>query len=410
MFNSMKKQIAYFTGTYPSLTETFIQREIDYLTKYGITVTVFAIRRPEDLQEASTRAERSKGAVYARPDHILDGIALQFLYLLSRPVRYLKIIKLILSQVKYHPLPVVITFFSHLFSAVIFSDYLRKNHISHIHAHFATASTMALFCHYLDDISFSFTVHASGDIYSNPIMLNEKMTEAVTVVSDSEYNLAYLNLITDYHFENKIQIVYNGVEVPEKFTYKSVQDTAIKMISVGGLKYFKGFPTLIRALALLKNRGYIFHCSIIGDGPQRRVLEALISRENLTGYITLLGNIEHTQTLQAISEVDIFILASEIYRSGFRDGMPTVLTETMALGVPVVSTYVSCIPDLVENDKSGILVPEKNPDLLANAIASLIDDPDFRYNIAKGGYDRVKEKFDVVESREKLTALLIKYL
>jgi glycosyltransferase involved in cell wall biosynthesis len=406
----MKKQIAYFTGTYPSLTETFVQREIDYLKKYDIDVTVFAIRRPNDLQEASVRAERSKDTIYARPDHVLVGIVLQILYLLSRPVRYLKIIKLILGQVKNHPLPVVATFFSHLFSAVVFLDYLRKKRIHHIHAHFATASTMALFCHYLDDISFSFTVHASGDIYSDPIMLNEKMTAAAMVISDSEYNLAYLNLVTDYQFESKIHIVYNGVEVPDNFTYKSAQDRTIKMISVGGLKYFKGFPTLIQALSLLRDRGYAFHCSIIGDGPQRRVLETLISRGNLSGYITLHGNMEHAQTLQAISAADIFILASEIYLSGFRDGMPTVLTETMALGVPVVSTYVSCIPDLVENGKSGILIPEKKPDLLVQAIAVLIDDPDLRYNIAKGGYNRVKEKFNVVDSREKLMKLLSRYL
>jgi glycosyltransferase involved in cell wall biosynthesis len=406
----MKKRIAYFTGTYPSLTETFVQREIGYLTNYDVDVTVFAIRRPNDLPEASIRAERSKDTIYARPDRILNGIALQFLYLLSRPVRYLKIIKLILSQAKYHPLPVVATFFSHLFSAVIFSNYLRKKRIPHIHAHFATASTMALFCHYLDDISFSFTAHASGDIYANPIMLNEKMTAAATVISDSEYNLTYLNLVTDYQFENKIHIVYNGVEVPDNFTYKSVQDKTTKMISVGGLKYFKGFPTLIHALSLLRNKGYAFHCSIIGDGPQRKVLEMLISRENLSEHITLHGNMEHAQTLQAISETDIFILASEIYLSGFRDGMPTVLTETMALGVPVISTYVSCIPDLVENGKSGILIPEKNPDLLAQTIARLIDDPDLRYNIAKGGYNRVKEKFNVADSREKLIALLSRYL
>lgn len=406
----MSKRIAYFVGTYPSLTETFVQREIDYLRNHEVDVTVFAIRRPSDLHKSACRLEKAKSAIYARPDNILLGIALQFLYLVSRPVRYLKCIKLILKQVKYHPLPTVFRLFFHLLAAASFSHHLKKKQIRHIHAHFSTASTMALFCHYLSDVSYSMAAHASGDIYVNPLMLFEKMTCASAVIAESEYNRTYLHLVTDYRFEDKIEVVYNGVEVQNIFTYNSAQGEKIKLVSAGGLKYFKGFPTLIYALSLLRDAGYDFHCSIVGDGPQRKVLEKLSSRAGLTDRITLLGSLENPDALLIIAQADVFILASEIYLSGIRDGMPTVCLEAMSLGVPVISTFISGIPELIEDGKSGILIPEKNPKLLAQAIMSLIDDPAFRCELARNGYNRIKTRFNREATGARLLSILNDYL
>lgn len=406
----MIKRIAYFSSSYPALTTTFVQREIDYLRTRNVDVTVFALKRPPDLYKSPERLAKSKLAIYARPDNILLGVALQLFYLLLKPIKYLRCIRLILKQAMHHPLPIVIRLFSHLLVATIFSYKLKKKRIKHIHAHFSTASTMALFCHYLIDISFSMAAHASGDIYVNPLMLNEKLTCASVVIAENEYNRAYINLVTNYKFEDKIKVVYNGVEVPPKVTYVNVQRKSAKLISVGGLKYFKGFPTLIHALSLLRDAGYGFHCDIVGNGPQRQVLEQLISRTGMNDRITLQGSMENNDVLLAMAQSDIFILASEIYLDGKRDGIPTVCTEAMSLGVPVVSTYISGIPELIENGKSGFLVPEKNPEQLASAIKKLIDDPDFRSEIAKNGYNRVREIFNQEITTKQLLSILSNYM
>lgn len=218
------------------------------------------------------------------------------------------------------------------------------------------------------------------------------------------------NLVTDYQFEDKIEVVYNGWEVGERSHVGNTQHTRTKIVSVGGLKYFKGFASLISALALVRDAGYDFDCSIVGDGPQRSVLEMLISRTRLAERVTLRGSLEHPEVLSTIAQADIFVLASAIYVNGIRDGIPNVCAEAMALGVPVVSTFISGIPELIENGKSGILVPEKNPGQLAQAIMKLIDHPGFRHEIAMNGYNRVRQCFNVESTMARLFAIISEYM
>ena len=394
-------KIAYFMARYPELSQTFVQREIDYLRKNNVEIVTFAVKRAPGLQSSKARHDKAFNTIYARPDNVLFGIIAN-LYCLFRPLRYAKCLKAILFQMLSLPFPDVVKILFHLYSAPIFIYYLKKNRIKHIHAHFATASTIALFCNYLSDISFSFTVHASGDIYSQPILLNEKMRSSKFVIADCEYNMRYLNLITNYQFENKITVVHNGVEIADDFQYHIRHGNDIRLVSVGNFTHFKGYPTLLQAVAMVNQAGSSVSLDIVGDGSQRALIVSLIERFYLADKVKLHGTLEPSETKEVMKRGDMFVFASEIYLNGIRDGMATVCTEAMALGLPVISTYVSAIPELIENGKSGLLVAENDPKALAGAIRTLIDRPDFRYELAKSGYLRVKEKFDVNVTMKRL--------
>jgi len=396
-----RSRVAYFLSVYPNPTETFVHKEIAYLVDHGVDVHVFAIKRPTSTDVPTV----SVPVTYSRPSHLLLGLVSSLYLLLTRPKRYFTCIAIILRQAPNYPYPVVLKLFYHLFAAAIYIPKIRKSKIPHIHAHFSTAGSSALFVHTLLGTSFSFTAHASGDIYYQPILLKEKMEKCSSIIACSEYNRTYLNLISDYANPDKIAVVYHSVTVASKEPIGPI-NSPVKLVSVGSFTYFKGYPTLIAACSLLKNRGLLFRLSIVGEGPQRRIIEKLIADSALTDQIVLRGALPHQDAMEVIKSSDIFVLASEIYLNGIRDGMPKVCTEAMSLGVPVVSTYVSGIPELIENEVTGLLVPEKTPVQLANAIARIIEDPELREKLRDNAHEWVKNCYNIEKTMGEFMSVL----
>ncbi len=401
-----KFRIAYFTGNYPSLTETFVQREIDYLREQGAEVMVFSLRRVKDIPKGASRSQRLNDVVFARPDNFTLGIVAQIYYLVTNPLGYWKCLWSIFKLFREHPIIEVVKHLGYLHAAAAFAMLLKKSKVEQIHAHFATASSMALFCQYLARIPFSMAAHASADIYYHPILLTEKISAACAVVAENRYNKEYLNLLTARKYTDKIYVVYNGVEVPILARKSKPVNSHIHIVSIAGLRIFKGFPTLLDALAIVRDRGHEFRCSIVGDGPLREQLQEQIRHLALAEQVRLLGALEYEDAQQVLGDADIFVLASEIADSGIRDGIPTVCTEAMAQGIPVISTYVSGIPELVQHDRTGLTVPEKNATLLADAIERLIVDVDLRQRLAVAGYEHVKTVFGSTVTFPQLEKIL----
>jgi colanic acid/amylovoran biosynthesis glycosyltransferase len=402
------KKIAYFCGTYPSLSETFVQREIDYLNAHGFEVFVFAARRPDYLPAEGERRDRSKKGIYMRPDHLLSGVWSNLVYMVTRPAGYFRCVGYAFAQFKHFPLTSCFKYYYHLFTAATFLRRIRKDKIDHIHAHFTMAATCALFCHVIGKIPFSFTAHATGDIYVAPVMLREKMGQAAFVVTISEYNKRYLNLLFDYAYDRKIHVVHNGVPIPPKPAGRASRPVP-ELLAVSNFTLCKGYSTLIEALAIVRDRGPHFHLNIAGDGGQRPALEKLIGRLHLEGHITLLGYAENDSVMELMRTADMLVMPSEIHVSGMRDGIPTVCAEAMSFGLPVISTYISGIPELIEDGVSGLLVPERNPEMLARAIARLIDDPELRKDLGEAGYDRVAALFDIEKTMKQFVEVIERF-
>jgi glycosyltransferase involved in cell wall biosynthesis len=264
----------------------------------------------------------------------------------------------------------------------------------HIHAHFADrASLVALIASRLLNRPFSLTAHAN-DIYVNPSLLKEKMAHAKVTVTVSRYNESHLRAASANGRTANIRCIYNGIDLPTYRPQPSTPRERPLLLAVGQLKEKKGLDQLIEACDILRGRGYEFDCEIVGDGPLRRPLEGMIERLALRDRVSLLGALPQDTVTARYGDAEIFVLPCVIGSDGDRDGIPTVILEAMAMGLPVVSTNLSGIPEAVVHGTTGVLVRPQDPIALADAVARLLDDRGLREGMGRQGRRRVEEMFD----------------
>jgi len=271
---------------------------------------------------------------------------------------------------------------------------------------------MALAAHIFAAMLFSFTAHASGDIYWRPILLREKVERASFVIAVCEYSRRYLDAFTRFEHSGKLHTIYNGIDVEEPKvmlgsaggSMKEGADRIVKstprIVSVGSLDPVKGFPDLIRACQLLRDAGHQFDCEIVGAGSTGRILERLIRESDLDDVVKLSGARSLQGVYESLAGADVFVLLSAIDADGRRDGFPTVILEAMVMGLPVVSTWISGIPEMVEDGVTGFLVGERNPESASHAVAELLADHDLRKRMGEAGRRRVRECFDSARGAE----------
>ena len=285
----------------------------------------------------------------------------------------------------------------------------RANGVRHIHAHFANAPAAATeFASLMSGIPFSFTAHAK-DLYLTPKRIISHRGRAATFVATcTSYNVRYLEPLLGDH-SDKIQLVYHGIDL-DTFDGRAAAQPSRSgpplILSVGRLVEKKGFDDLITACAILRDAGIDFRCRIVGEGPLRKELEACIALAGLDGIVTLEGAMTHAKLIALYRTADLFALSPRITENGDRDGIPNVIAEAMATGVPVVSTSVSGIPELVRHDETGMLAPSRDPQALADAMAALLTDRQRAVRLADAGRARLELDFDLWTTTRKLHNLL----
>ena len=414
--DSSPPRIVYLVGTYPSLTETFVLREIGALRRRGIEIVVLAIRRPGISQAAAGALGADATCIYARPDSLARHVLANFACLWWRPRRYVAALRTFVRAAAVLLPREALQLLYHFFAGVGFSRDLRRLGAAHLHCHFSSATNLGLAAHLVGDIPFSFTVHASDDLFMSPILLSEKVAAARFVVAESDYAGRYLDGATGFRFSEKVHRIYNGLEVGEvERLIGSIQNGSTKaalngsvpyIISVGQLVPRKGHATLIQVCARLRARGQRFRCRIIGEGPERATLERLIVDNLLQGYVELVGPMGLDHVYAEMRKADVFALLAEIGPSGNRDGLPTVVLEAMAAGLPVLSTILVGIPEMVQDGVTGILVPERDVDAARRALERLLESAELRRELGVAGRARVREVFDLDRSANQLAALL----
>lgn len=388
--------IAYVIGSYPLLTTTFIDREIEVMRREGVRVDVFSLRQPHGLRSSE---QSTSDVIYVRPVGPGRLAAAHLRFLLRRPVTYLKTLVALVSG-PHSNVSLRVKTLGHFALAVHVADLIdRVGGYQHIHAHFVDrAAAVALVAGRLLDLPYSATAHAN-DIYVDPVLLEHKISEAAFVATCTGANAQHLRSRT---LEGRVVRLYHGLDVSTYDGRESIHSDSPRFLSVGQLKEKKGFGFLIEAYRMLAEQGVDFRAEIIGEGPLRKRLQEAVDRAGLEDRVQLRGALPHSDVKEAYRWADLFVLPCVTASDGDRDGIPNVILEAMASGLPVVSTRHSGIPEAVEDGTSGLLIPPADSVSLAAALARLAADPELRRQYGEAGRKLVSEAFDLTGNVQAL--------
>ncbi|MGK7954155.1 MAG: glycosyltransferase family 4 protein [Crocosphaera sp.] len=394
-------KIAYLINQYPKISHSFIRREILALEALGIPITRFSIRSClEPLVDEADQQELVKTNVLL--DVGILGLVVSLIKVaLTRPIRWLEALKLTF-KLGWNSEKGLLFYFAYLGEACTLIDRFSQLNISHFHAHFGTNSTTVLLLHHvLGGASYSFTVHGPEEFDKvEVIALPEKIKRAAFVVAISSYGKSQLYRWSNFKDWDKIKIVHCGVDDTFfSLPYKPIKDKPC-FVSVGRLSEQKGQYLLIEAVHKLVSQGYDFKLFLVGDGALREPIEEAINRLKLENIVEITGWANQEQVQNYILQSWTMVLPS------FAEGLPVVIMESLALGRPVISTYIAGIPELVKPEKSGWLVPAGSVEALVSTMKKALDTPISQLEImGKTGAEMVKKEHDINQEAEKLKQL-----
>ncbi|MFN8109904.1 MAG: glycosyltransferase [Thermoleophilia bacterium] len=396
--------VAYITSLYPSLSHSFILREVRALRDLGVDVHTFSVRRTpeEQLIAPEDREEAARTRVLLPPDRVhlaaATGRAMA-----ADPARFARITGGAVGRGgKLGPRAALWQAF-YVAEAVLLWDECRRLGVRHVHAHFANVGAdVAQLVAALGGPgwSWSFTMHGPTEFFDVPgHRLADKTADAAFVACISDFCRSQLMKLVDRSEWDKLALVRCGVD-PEVYAPvpPAADDGVLKVLCVGRLVPDKGQSLLVDAIGMLRQRGVPAELTLVGDGPDRRHLEDHVGASRLGEAVHLAGAVGQDTIRGYYADADVFCLPS------FAEGVPVVLMEAMAMGIPVVTTRIAGIGELVEDGVSGTLVRPGRADMLADALQALTD-PELRRTMGTHGRAMVREEFDVQRSARRLAEL-----
>ena len=395
------QRIGYILKMYPRFSETFILNEILELERQGVEVQIFSLKKPDDGRFHADLSRVRAGVTYCPESPLLAAkkylAAHRTVYRWDRR-RYLKVLAVALLRRRLGAV-------KRFLQAGYIAPRLRAQGIGHVHAHFASSATsVALYLYQLTGISYSFTAHAK-DIYIEDVsadVLERKLSSARFAVTVSDYNTQHLRQLRG---GERVVRIYNGLDLDQFRPNSTIPDDPPLVLAVGRLVEKKGFDDLISACAVLRDEGCRFQCRIVGTGEQEKKLRALVAELNLHDQVQLIGPLPREALLELYPRASVLAAPCVIGADGNRDGLPTVLIEAMALGVPVISTDVTGIPELVEHGRTGLRARQRDPIGLARTIRSVLEDRAWAGELAQAGRARVEQQFDLRRNVAQLRRL-----
>ncbi len=405
-------KVAYILDYFPVLSQTFIVREILEMRKKHLKISIYACQDTSnhiynEITHSDTK-ELMKDVHYF--SSLMKAVKIErwgrlvidhLLFFMRKPVNYLKIFYFSLSKGR-------IIFFKFIFS-VSYAKELQKAGIDHMHVHFALhACTYSMLISMISGIPFSFTVHAH-DIFMVDLagLLLNKFNNAKFSVCISRFNKEFVINQFPSISQGKINVIHCGLDLSVFAPRKPISNKKFTILAVGRLVEHKGFRYLVMACKqLMEENGFDFTCNIIGEGKERQDLEKLISEHNLADVVHLLGSVEQIGVVKMLNNTDVFVLPCITEGGGMQDGIPVSLMEAMAIEIPVISTIVSGVPELV-HDNAGILVKQKDVKGLSSAIKTIMELSDKeRALMGKRGRVIVEEDFNIQKESQKLAELI----
>ena len=401
--------IAFILKGYPRLSETFIAQEILALEEAGLKLTIISLRHPTDTQHHPI-INKIQAPVSYLPEYLYQEPrrVIKAWWCLRRTPRYRLARKIFIADLWRD---FSANRFRRFGQALVLAGELPAD-IQHLHAHFLhTPASVARYASVLRGVQWSASAHARDIWTSAKWDLQEKLAEARFVVTCTAHNASYLRgLAAD---SQRVDLVYHGLDL-ERFASplndlstalsdvrEITKDEPVRLLSVGRAVEKKGYPSLLEALALLPQElSWTLHH--IGGGPMLKALKQHASRLGISQSIFWQGALAQDQVLVHYRQADIFVLNSQVANDGDMDGLPNVLMEAQSQGLACVATRLSAIPELIEDQVTGLLVPPGDVGALAKSLEALIRDPQLRQRLAVAGEQRVRDDFAMQVGIEKL--------
>lgn len=410
------KKIAYLAPEIPALSATFVYNEILALEKMGYDVNTYSIHYPKSLATDANLQKMRQNTVYLYKINKFKSIIL-FLKVFLTSLRGIQTFLICLfdmgkglknksySSEKYESISLLkriqssIKLLFHYYWGVVLAALLKQKSISHLHIHFAHVPTqIGMYSSMISNIPFTFTSHAN-DIFERGFLLKEKVERSLQAITISKYNKDFL--VQKNAVESKICIIHCGVDSSEINDSTKNNTGEVKIGCLGRLVEKKGIDILIQAFQNINNKNYSL--LIAGDGPLK---DSLITLADQSPYLQIrfIGNIQHYKVNDWIKTLDCFVLACKEDENGDKDGIPVVLMEAMNLYIPVVSTEISAIPELIENKVSGLLAKPNDSESLKKCIEEIIKFKESeKKEMLKQAKQKILDEFDLYKNTKRLT-------
>jgi colanic acid/amylovoran biosynthesis glycosyltransferase len=396
-------KIAYVVSSL-KVSMTFVANELEAHEKAGWQVLPLVSCRPGTFENLSDLLIKwNKRAVFRPNVFVQLGKTLR--EIVTHPLRFAKVCFWLFNLLVYSPTEFAKAVYE-LTISCCFAGHSRRFGAEHIHVHFASRSlSLGLMTGMLTGLPVSCTVHAFDIFTRSPGSLRPRLAKCKFIAAISQFNIEYLRSTCGQFVADLCHVVHCGIDV-EKFKSLSHQPEPGKMICVCRLSPKKGLDIAIKACAKLRDNNVNFRFEIVGDGPERKTLEKLIERLHLGDNVKLPGARPNDELMELFNRACVFLMPSVKTPNGDMDGIPVSMMEAMACEVPVVSTNISGIPELVEDGLTGRLAPEKDVEALAQILKELLEDADKIKRFGKAGRERVLKDFRISENAAKLRELI----
>jgi glycosyltransferase involved in cell wall biosynthesis len=394
--------LAYLVSTYPTLSMIFVLREVLALRALGLRIETASINPPDRTADQMTDDEVSEAArTYCVKRHGLFGaVNAHLLALLRNFIGYWRGLRLTL---RLGGLDLKRLFFNFMYftEALMVGRWMRRQRLTHLHCHLAQqAATVGLYVRSVFGFGFSMTVHGPDEFYdAKGQYLAQKIAAADFIVCISNYARSQLMMLSPYIYWNKFIVSRLGVD-PQLFSPPSRNPSPeiFDVLCVGRLTPAKGQHMLIDAVERLTQQGRRVRLRLLGTGPEIASLREQTAQNRIVDYVVFEGAMNQDRIRSFYAVADLFCLPS------FAEGLPVVLMEAMAMGIPCVSTHITGIPELIRNGADGLLVAPSDLDALVEALAKLMDDDALRERFSRSGRARVLKHYDLHRNVKELAS------
>jgi len=407
--------VGYLVSRYPSVTHTFVLHEVRALRELGVRVETATLRRAPDEHVLDEAARAERGRTHALLPVAPYRLAASHVRALARsPRAYVATLwrALRLAHAGGRPRLWQLFYFA---EAMLLRDWLAAHELHHVHVHHAnvSADVALLACAYANAAganapwTWSMTIHGPTELLDVAAhKLTEKVADASAVVCISDFARSQVAAFADPRALDKLHVVRCGIDImafaPRGERAAPPADGG-EVLCVGALSRRKGHVVLLEAMARLRERRPRARLTLVGDGPERAALQQLAAQLGLAEAVTFAGAVGHEHTREHYARADAFCLPS------FAEGVPTVLMEAMATGLPVVATNVMGTPELVDHEVSGLLVAPARADLLADALERVLADRELAARMARAGRERVERDYEISRAGGQLREVFARF-
>lgn len=393
-------QIAYLLSEYPTLGHTYLLREVRGLRDLGWNIQTVSIRQPAPRPAALSPVEQEErnSTWYILGSSLLEFLQAHLVTFASRPARYLRGLLTAWKIGRFHPHHTARAL-AYFVEAVLAGYRLRRAGIEHVHSVYTT--TVALIMSRVFDIRLSMTIHGPSEFFDpEGFRIREKVAAAELVSGISYFCRSQIMLWSSPSDWRKIEVVPLGIDISgwQSATFRE-RPAPFELISVGRLADVKGYPLLLEAVVLLVAEGRHVRLRLVGDGPDSRQLQERARRLGIADRVIFDGWKNQDELRQLYAASDLCVLSS------FAEGVPVILMEAMATGVPCVAPRITGIPELIRDGVEGLLVTPANVADLASAIGSLMDNPELRRQMATRSRQRIADRYELGKNVRQLSNL-----